>query len=64
MVEDARDRYPPKPAPVTRPGVGAGRGREPTRNLSQGFEQACQGCHLSAEDPDRVFVDGYPTLHP
>lgn len=33
-----------------------------TKNISQGFVQSCQGCHLPARHHDWVFVEGYPTL--
>lgn len=31
-------------------------------NVSQGFKESCQGCHLPAKAKDWVFIEGYPTL--
>ncbi|SFM34660.1 cytochrome P460 family protein [Marinobacter zhejiangensis] len=34
----------------------------PMLNVSESFEQTCQGCHIPAQETDWVFVEGYPTL--
>lgn len=36
--------------------------KDPTKNVSVGYDTSCLGCHIPAEDSDWVYTFGYPEL--
>lgn len=36
--------------------------KDPTKNVSAGYDTSCLACHVPAEDNDWVYVHGYPEL--
>ncbi|WP_116472607.1 cytochrome P460 family protein [Zobellella maritima] len=36
--------------------------KDPSTNVSKGFAETCQTCHVPAEATGWVFIEGYPTL--
>ena len=37
--------------------------KTPGKNISASYAETCQGCHIPAQNTDRVFIEGYPTLN-
>ena len=36
--------------------------KDPTKNVSAGYDTSCLACHVPAEDSDWVYINGYPEL--
>ena len=62
MVKDAKGRFKDNPNWGDGWGWALFRAADPNKNVSTSYKTDCMGCHETAKDTDRVFVNGYPTL--
>ncbi|NQD92852.1 cytochrome P460 family protein [Pseudomonas sp. CrR25] len=62
MVKDRQGRFEGNPHWAQGWGWALYEAKDPTVNVSKGFTETCQGCHIPAQQTDWVFSNGYPTL--
>jgi hypothetical protein len=62
MVKDTRNRFPSSIHWQNGWGWGLFNAGNPGQNVSRGFAQECESCHVPAQATDWVYVRGYPTL--
>lgn len=63
MVKDAKGRFAGNPLWADGWGWALFKADAPTKNVAVSYKTDCMGCHIPAAKTDRVFVQGYPTLH-
>ena len=62
MIKDAKGRFKDNPHWDAGWGWGLYYVADPKKNVSEGFNRSCKGCHIPAKLDDWVYVDGYPAL--
>ncbi|GAB1261731.1 cytochrome P460 family protein [Aurantivibrio plasticivorans] len=62
MVRDTADRFPGNKHWQEGWGWALFDAQNPAKNISEGFEVSCKGCHLPAAGTHWVFTHGYPSL--
>jgi hypothetical protein len=63
MIKDAKGRFAGNPLWGDGWGWALFTAAAPATNAAISYAGDCQGCHVPAAGTDRVFVQGYPTLH-
>jgi hypothetical protein len=62
MIKDAKGRFKDNPHWDAGWGWGLYYVADPKKNVSEGFNRSCKGCHIPAKLDDWVYVDGYLAL--
>jgi len=62
MIKDKEDRFQNSDHWGEGWGWALFEAKDPTKNVSVGYDSSCLSCHAPVEDTDWVYIDGYPTL--
>jgi len=62
MIKDRKERFEDSDHWGDGWGWALFEARDPSKNVSAGYDTSCLGCHVPAEDSDWVYTYGYPSL--
>jgi hypothetical protein len=62
MIKDRKERFEDSDHWGDGWGWALFEAKDPSKNVSAGYDTSCLGCHVPAEDSDWVYVYGYPAL--
>jgi hypothetical protein len=64
MIKDQKERFKDSDHWGEGWGWALFEAKDPTKNVSAGYDSSCISCHVPVEDTDWVYTYGYPTLKP
>jgi hypothetical protein len=62
MIKDRKERFKDSDHWGDGWGWALFEAKDPTKNVSAGYDTSCLGCHVPAKDSDWVYTYGYPDL--